>query len=44
MEECKTCPYYDPEEDYCRAFECNGIDCPELPCETESADQTSYLT
>ena len=31
--ECGRCPYYDAEEDVCEAFVCDGIDCPELPCE-----------
>jgi hypothetical protein len=30
---CETCEYYDPEEGICGAFECNGTDCPTLPCE-----------
>lgn len=34
--ECTGCEFYDPEEDRCMAFECNGIDCPELPCEKEN--------
>jgi hypothetical protein len=33
MTECETCEYYDPEEGICGAFECNGTDCPTLPCE-----------
>lgn len=32
-QECAECEYYDQNEDYCRAFECNGLECPELPCE-----------
>ncbi len=31
----KGCKYYDAEDDRCLAFECNGIDCPKLPCEEE---------
>lgn len=31
--DCKNCEYYDKDEDRCGAFECNGIDCPDLPCE-----------
>ena len=31
--ECKSCEYYDSEDDRCIAFECNGTDCPSLPCE-----------
>lgn len=34
MMECDNCEYYDHEEGICTAFECNGIDCPPLPCET----------
>lgn len=32
-ERCKDCEYYNSEEDYCEALECNGLGCPELPCE-----------
>ncbi len=31
--ECAGCEYYDADEDVCKAFECNGLDCPLLPCE-----------
>lgn len=31
--ECLDCDWYDPEEDVCKAFVCDGINCPELPCE-----------
>lgn len=34
--ECKGCEYYDADGDFCKAFECNGIDCPPLLCEVES--------
>lgn len=34
-DECKDCEYYDPEEGICKAFECNGLECPELPCEKQ---------
>ena len=27
------CEYYDPEEGVCGAFECSGLECPDLPCE-----------
>ena len=30
---CKGCQYYEEEQDICFALECNGNDCPELPCE-----------
>lgn len=30
---CKGCEYYSKEEGNCKAFECNGIECPTLPCE-----------
>lgn len=33
MRECETCEFYDKEDDYCKAFECNGLECPKLPCE-----------
>ena len=34
MEEtCDGCKYYDYEDDRCKAFTCDGIDCPDLPCE-----------
>lgn len=32
-EDCENCEYYDSEEGVCKAFECNGLDCPTLPCE-----------
>ncbi len=39
---CKQCEFYDPEDDRCTAFECNGLGlfdgCPPLPCEVESQD------
>jgi hypothetical protein len=31
--DCDKCKYYDTEEGVCTAFECNGTDCPKLPCE-----------
>lgn len=31
-EECKECEYM-MEDETCCAFECNGVDCPTLPCE-----------
>ena len=37
--ECLTCDFYDIEEDRCVAFECNGIDCPKLPCEVEDTNE-----
>lgn len=30
---CSNCEYYEKEEGYCTAFECNGLECPTLPCE-----------
>lgn len=30
---CEGCEYHNKEEDVCTAFECNGIECPTLPCE-----------
>lgn len=36
--DCPDCEYYDKEEDVCMAFECNGIDCPTLPCEEGGND------
>ena len=34
---CKTCEFYDAEDDRCTAFECYGLGflegCPPLPCE-----------
>ena len=37
MEEinCVGCRYYNKEEDNCIAFECNGLECPILPCERQ---------
>lgn len=32
-DECLKCEYYDKEEGICGAFECNGLECPTLPCE-----------
>lgn len=32
MDKCKQCEYY-TEDETCGAFECNGLECPELPCE-----------
>lgn len=34
-EDCENCEYYDLQEGVCKAFECNGLDCPTLPCEEE---------
>lgn len=31
--ECEGCEHYDPDEEVCRAFECNGLECPALSCE-----------
>lgn len=40
MNECAGCGYYDADEDICRAFVCDGLDCPTLPCEeVENADK-----
>ena len=33
--ECSACGYYDSDDDICSAFVCDGLDCPELPCEKE---------
>ena len=35
MEECKDCPYYDPDDDVCTACECwPAMNCDDpLPCE-----------
>ena len=33
--DCAGCKYYDIENGFCTAFECNGFDCPELPCEED---------
>lgn len=30
---CKRCDYWNKEVEECGAFECNGIECPNLPCE-----------
>ena len=35
---CEECEYYDRDEEVCGAFECNGLECPELPCEKEERD------
>ena len=34
-DECLTCEHYDPEDAVCMAFECNGLECPKLPCEED---------
>ena len=31
--DCENCEYWNKELEECGAFECNGNDCPELPCE-----------
>ena len=31
--ECNGCEYYNFEDGVCKAFVCDGIDCPALPCE-----------
>ena len=36
---CGHCEYWNDELEECGAFECNGIDCPELPCEKERNDE-----
>jgi hypothetical protein len=33
MSDCKKCEFYDEYNENCGAFECNGLECPELPCE-----------
>lgn len=30
---CEQCEYYNTDEGNCGAFECNGTECPDLPCE-----------
>lgn len=30
---CEKCEYWDIDQESCGAFECNGLDCPPLPCE-----------
>lgn len=32
MIKCNQCKYQ-AEDETCGAFECNGLECPELPCE-----------
>lgn len=32
-DECLKCEHYDSEDDRCSAFECDGLECPQLPCE-----------
>lgn len=43
--QCEACKYYDADEGTCGAFECFGIDCPELPCEhdPEASDAVTDL-
>lgn len=40
--ECLTCKYYDEEDNYCTAFICDGISCPDLPCEVENPDNQKF--
>lgn len=35
--ECNNCKYQ-MEDETCGAFECNGLECPELPCEINPKD------
>lgn len=30
---CEQCEYYNKDEGVCGSFQCNGIECPTLPCE-----------
>lgn len=34
--DCENCKYWESEQEYCTAFECNGLDCPTLPCEEDN--------
>lgn len=38
MNECDGCEYYNEEEDICTAFVCDGLSCPELPCERAESE------
>ena len=44
MMECKDCEFYDPDDDRCTAFVCDGLDCPKLPCEQEEEEQGKIPT
>ena len=33
------CVYYEEDADSCVVWQCNGLDCPTLPCEEEDADR-----
>ena len=35
---CTDCKYYNEDDNNCGAFECNGLECPELPCEINEKD------
>lgn len=35
-DECRECEYWDKYNECCGAFECNGLECPTLPCEREA--------
>ena len=37
--DCKNCEFYDKDGDFCRTFECNGLECPDLPCEHPDASE-----
>lgn len=36
--DCENCEYYNAETDECGAWECNGLECPTLPCEETDND------
>lgn len=43
---CDSCEFFDPDEENCRAFECNALGflegCPPLPCEKEDEDEGKH--
>lgn len=39
MRDCKTCEYFDEEDEVCTAFVCDGLDCSLLPCEMENSEK-----
>ena len=37
--DCESCEYFDRDEEVCGAFECYGLECPELPCEAAEEEE-----
>lgn len=39
MSDCEGCDYYDADDDRCKAFVCDGLNCPTLPCEEDTDNE-----